>query len=131
MEHRLAVGDIAPDFSLPDVEGGAVALDPASSSATVVVFTANGCPYALAWHDRIQDVARDYEARGVRVLQIVSNDESGAPLDTVERMRERVELRDLSLTDPLTGLYNHRVFYQRGDQLREIRRFNCFVSKIP
>lgn len=90
MDARLAVGDLAPDFSLPDVDGDAVGLDAATSPATVVVFTANGCPYALAWHDRIQAVARDYADRGVRVLQIVSNDESGAPLDSVERMRERV-----------------------------------------
>ena len=31
---------------------------------TVVVFTCNHCPYALAWHDRILDVARDYDDRG-------------------------------------------------------------------
>lgn len=90
MADRIAVGDVAPPFVLPDVDGTDVALDPASSPATVVVFTANGCPYALAWHDRIQAVARDYADRGVRVLQVVSNDEEGAPLDTVEKMRERV-----------------------------------------
>ena len=33
---------------------------------TAVVFTCNHCPYALAWHDRILDVAREYEDRGVR-----------------------------------------------------------------
>ena len=42
--------------------------------AAVVVFTCNHCPYALAWHERIQDVARDYADRGVRVLQINPND---------------------------------------------------------
>lgn len=96
MADRIAVGDVAPAFTLPDPYGVEVALDPASSAATVVVFTANGCPYALAWHDRIQSVARDYADRGVRVLQIVSNDEEGAPLDTVERMRERVENGELA-----------------------------------
>ncbi len=90
MGSRLDVGDVAPDFTLPGTDGQPQSLDAASSTATVVVFTANGCPYALAWHDRIQDVARDYADRGVRVLQIVSNDEAGAPLDTLETMRERV-----------------------------------------
>lgn len=90
MADRIAVGDVAPPFVLPDVDGSDVALAPETSPATVVVFTANGCPYALAWHDRIQSVARDYADRGVRVLQVVSNDEEGAPLDTVEKMRERV-----------------------------------------
>jgi len=93
---RLDVGDIAPHFTLPATGGEDVSLDAASSAATVVVFTANGCPYALAWHDRIQSVARDYADRGVRVLQIVSNDEAGAPLDTLETMRERVANGELA-----------------------------------
>ena len=54
-----------------------------SNLATVVVFTSNGCPYALAWHDRIQDVARDYADRGVLLVQVVSNDSELQPLDSV------------------------------------------------
>ena len=88
---RLDVGDRAPEFDLPDVSGGRVQLDAAAASATVVVFTANGCPFALAWHDRIQDVARDYAPADVAVLQVLSNDDSTHPEDSVERMRERVE----------------------------------------
>jgi hypothetical protein len=66
-------------------------LDAAAASATVVVFTANGCPFALAWHDRIQDVARDYAHAGVVVLHVLSNDDNTHPEDSVERMRERVK----------------------------------------
>ena len=89
MNHRLSVGDTAPTFTLPDARGGDVTLDPSSALATVVVFTANGCPYALAWHDRIQQVARDYAGRQVAVVQIVSNDETGHPEDSLESMRLR------------------------------------------
>ncbi|WP_328475302.1 thioredoxin family protein [Actinoplanes sp. NBC_00393] len=87
---RLTVGDKAPAFTLPDTDGTLVSLAPAEQAATVVVFTANGCPYARAWHDRIQDVARDYADRGVVVLQIISNDETGAPQDTAAVMAARV-----------------------------------------
>jgi peroxiredoxin len=90
MNHRLSVGDIAPLFTLPDARGGDVTLDPAAAAATVVVFTASGCPYALAWHDRIQQVARDYAGQGVVVLQVVGNDETGHPEDSLESMRGRV-----------------------------------------
>ena len=89
MNHRLSVGDTAPTFTLPEARGGDVALDPSAAPATVVVFTANGCPYALAWHDRIQQVARDYAGRQVAVVQIVSNDETGHPEDSLESMRLR------------------------------------------
>ena len=91
MTRRLSVGDTAPRFTLPDARGGEVALEPDAAAATVVVFTANGCPYALAWHDRIQQVARDYTSRDVTVIQVVSNDETGHPEDSVASMRKRVE----------------------------------------
>ena len=51
-----AVGDRAPAFTLPDTEG--TMHEPGGAPATVVVFTCNHCPYALAWHDRIVGVAR-------------------------------------------------------------------------
>jgi peroxiredoxin len=87
---RLAVGDPAPPFELPDTDGVPVALEPARHAASVVVFTANGCPYARAWHDRVQQVARDYADRDVTVLQVVSNDAADHPEDSVESMRQRV-----------------------------------------
>lgn len=87
---RLAVGDPAPRVALPDTAGQVVAHDPAASAASVVVFTANGCPYARAWHDRLQQLARDYADRGVAVLQVVSNDDADHPEDSLEAMRQRV-----------------------------------------
>jgi peroxiredoxin len=91
MNHRLSVGDTAPVFTLPDARGGDVTLDPPAAAATVVVFTANGCPFALAWHDRIQQLARDYSGRDVTVIQVVGNDETGHLEDSLESMRQRAE----------------------------------------
>ena len=91
MTPRLSVGDVAPAFTLPGPDGGEVTLDPAAAAVTVVVFTANGCPYALAWHDRIQQVVRDYAGRNVTVIQVVSNDETGHPEDSLASMRRRMD----------------------------------------
>ena len=93
---RLDVGDPAPLFELPDPEGARVGARAAAHAASVVVFTANGCPYARAWHDRIQAVARDYTDRDVAVLQVVSNDDSDHPEDSVEAMRQRVAAGELA-----------------------------------
>jgi peroxiredoxin len=93
---RLAVGDPAPLFELSDPDGTVVALEPAAHAASVVVFTANGCPFALAWHDRIQDVARDYADRDVAVLQVVSNDDADHPEDSIDAMRHRVAAGQLA-----------------------------------
>jgi len=56
----------------------------------VVVFTCNHCPYALAWHDRIAQAARDYADRGVRFLAINSNDSVRYPRDSYAAMQARV-----------------------------------------
>jgi len=83
-----AIGDRAPAFELPDTGGGLHA--PGGAPATVVVFTCNHCPYAVAWQDRLVAVARDYAPRGVRVLAICSNDAERYPRDSPAAMAAAV-----------------------------------------
>jgi peroxiredoxin len=87
----IAIGEQAPDFRLPAVGGGEHGLATETSPATVVYWTCNHCPYALAWHERLLEVAREYSDRGVRVLAINSNDAERYPADSFEAMAERVE----------------------------------------
>ena len=83
----IAIGEMAPDFTLPDTDGAEHSLP--EGEVAVVIFTCNHCPYALAWHDRILQVARDYEH--VHFLAINPNDAERYPADSYEAMRERVE----------------------------------------
>jgi peroxiredoxin len=105
----LAIGAPAPPFTLPDTHGAPTPLSDGAAAATVVVFTCNHCPYALAWHERIQGVARDYGARGVRTLQINANDAVRYPHDSVEAMAARVDAGDFA------GPYLH-------DETQEVAR---------
>jgi peroxiredoxin len=89
-----AVGDRAPDFTLPDTAGDEHSLLGGTALSTVVVFTCNHCPYALAWQDRINDAARDYADRGVRFLAVNSNDAERYPRDSFEAMQRRVRDED-------------------------------------
>jgi AhpC/TSA family len=82
----LAIGEPVPTFTLPDARGGEAGLD--GAAAAVVVFTCNHCPYALAWHDRIVDVARDVD---IPVLLVNPNDAERYPRDSFDAMRQRVE----------------------------------------
>ncbi len=84
----LRIGEEVPTFELPDTNGDIHS--PGDALATVVVFTCNHCPYALAWHDRIAQVARDYAESGVRVLAINANDSDRYPRDSYEAMKRRV-----------------------------------------
>jgi peroxiredoxin len=87
----LAPGAQAPSFVLPATDGTTHALPaPGEASATMVVFTCNHCPYALAWHDRIVAVAHDYADRGVRSFAINANDAERYPDDSFAKMRDRV-----------------------------------------
>jgi AhpC/TSA family protein len=86
----LAIGAAAPPFTLPDTEATPTSLLDGAGPATVVVFTCNHCPYALAWHERLQAVSRDYAPRGVRTLQINANDAARYPRDSLAAMADRV-----------------------------------------
>ncbi len=86
------VGKPAPGLALVDTSGHVFELAEAGEiAATVIVWTCNHCPYALAWHDRIAGVASDYESRGVRFAAVNSNDAERYPRDSLEAMRERVD----------------------------------------
>ncbi len=76
----------APDFSLPDTDGD----EHGPEGITVVAFTCNHCPYALAWHDRLLSVAEDYADRDVRMLLVNPNNAESHPRDSFDAMRERV-----------------------------------------
>jgi peroxiredoxin len=83
----LAVGDAAPDFSLPavgDAEASLGAL--AGRPAVAVVFSCNHCPYVLAWEDRLNAIAREYEPRGLSVVAINANDAGKYPADSFPNM---------------------------------------------
>ena len=88
---KLAPGDPALNFTLPATNGQTYTLWEAltQAKAVAVVFTCNHCPYARAWEDRINAIARDYAPRGVRLLAINSNDPSISPGDSWENMIKR------------------------------------------
>jgi len=80
----IGIGDQAPEFELSDTDG-----DPQEfETPAVVIFTCNHCPYALGWHARLMQVARDY--KDVHFYAINPNDGQRYPADSFEAMKERV-----------------------------------------
>lgn len=90
------VGDVVETFALPRAGGGEHRIDPGAHPATIVLWTCNHCPYALAWHERLQSVIRDYAGRDVDVVQINANDAGKHPDDSFEAMVARVEAGDFA-----------------------------------
>lgn len=94
---KLKIGDKAPDFSLPGVDGKAYSLsDLKSKKILVVVFMCNHCPYVQAYIERIKSVQSDYGIKGVEVIGINSNDEVNYPDDSFEKMIDFNKARKLN-----------------------------------
>ncbi|WP_116124389.1 redoxin domain-containing protein [Lewinella sp. IMCC34183] len=74
----LAVGSQAPDFTLPGADGEMHSLaDYADAEVVVIAFTANHCPTAQAYEQRLIDFQRDYADRGVQLIAISPNSPLG------------------------------------------------------
>jgi peroxiredoxin len=81
----LPIGSLAPDFSLPGVDGKIHKLsDYAASPVLVIVFTCNHCPIAQMYEKRIAQLAADYKDRGVAVVAIQPNDPKALRIDELD-----------------------------------------------
>jgi peroxiredoxin len=83
-------GAIAPDFSLPGVDGKTYSLKEfRDARALVVIFMCNHCPYVIAVQDRINALAKKYSGQSVKLVGINSNDVANYPDDSFENMKKR------------------------------------------
>jgi peroxiredoxin len=88
----LELGTVAPDFSLGDTDGRTVTLgDFAGSSALLVMFICNHCPFVKHVSDELARLGREYPPRGAAIVAISSNDPEQYPDDAPPRMREEKE----------------------------------------
>jgi peroxiredoxin len=78
----LKIGQSAPDFNLPGVDGRNHKLtDFDKANILVVIFTCNHCPTAQAYEQRIKKLSADYKPKGVAVVAISPNDPNAVRLD--------------------------------------------------
>ena len=85
----LPLGTPAPDFRLPDPAGRVISRDDfAERPVLLVMFLCNHCPYVRHVGEEIVRLARAYQARGVGVVAISSNDVAQHPEDGPAAMAE-------------------------------------------
>jgi peroxiredoxin len=69
-----AIGATVADFTLPDTNGKQKSLSELKGQkGTVVFFTSARCPMVVAYHERIQKIAQDYQDKGINVIGINAN----------------------------------------------------------
>jgi peroxiredoxin len=95
----LPLGTQAPSFALSDPSGKKYSLeDFKSAPALLVVFMCNHCPYVKHIRSQFADFAKEYQARGVAVVGINSNDTVTHPEDSPEKMA--IEIKTNNYTFP-------------------------------
>ncbi len=84
-DHKtLAIGSSAPAFSLPGVDGKTYSLDSfREGKILVIVFTADHCPTAQAYEDRIMDLYREFHPKGVEFVLISPNSPEAVCLEEI------------------------------------------------
>ena len=95
----VPLGTVAPNFELPDTTGKLVSLRQFKDApALLVMFICNHCPFVKHIRRGLAQFARDYQARGVAIVAINSNDVASYPEDSPARMAD--ELRQAGYTFP-------------------------------
>ena len=83
----IALGTKAPDFVLPDTDGRVVRLDDfADAPGLLVMFLCNHCPFVIHLREALASLVKQYQARGMSVVAINSNDVEAFPADSPEAM---------------------------------------------
>jgi peroxiredoxin len=95
----LSLGTSAPVFNLPDTKGNMVSLaDFKEAPALLVIFMCNHCPFVKHILSEMIELIEEYQARGVAVVGINSNDVASFPEDSPEMMAEVAEKAGFTFT---------------------------------
>ncbi len=95
----IDIGTPLPSFSLPDFDGKTVTdADFAGSKALLVTFICNHCPFVRHIRQDFSRVVKEYQAKGLRVVAIASNDTKEFPEDGPAGMKE--EAAEVGYTFP-------------------------------
>lgn len=84
---ELEVGATAPNFTAAGVDGKEVSLaNNKGAKATVIAFTCNRCPVAIAYEDRFIAFSKKYSGKDVQFIAINVNSS-----EDLEAMKQRAE----------------------------------------
>lgn len=83
------IGQYAPDFELPGVDGSVhhLAKYLRQFRAVGVIFMCNHCPYVRLYLDRLKQVQVEFQDQGVTLIGINANDDTHYPDDSFENMK--------------------------------------------
>jgi len=94
----LEIGQTAPDFLLPGIDGRDYSLkDFDDSKFLVIMFICNHCPTAQSYEDRMIQLVNDYQDKGVGFLAVSPNDPLAVRLDEMGYTDLGDDLEDMKI----------------------------------
>lgn len=93
----LEPGDTAPGFNLKNIDGKMVSpQDYPDAKGFIIVFTANTCPYANAYEDRLVALGKKFNSNGYPVIAINPNSPEASSGDSYKKMQEKAKSKNFS-----------------------------------
>ncbi len=124
---QLKIGDAAPDFRLPGIDGRDYTLaDFASAEVLMVVFLSNHCPFSHAAETRLIPLAKEFASKGLAVVAINPNSPEGLRLDELGWSQYDDSFEDMKLYArdqgfPFPYLYD-------GDRQVAAKAYGCLAT---
>ena len=123
----LAIGDAAPDFALPGIDGRTYKLsDFAGPDVLMVLFTSNHCPTSHGIEKRLQKLRDDLRGRSFGLVAINPNHPDGLSLDELGYGEYNDSFADMKPYAASLG-WDFPYLYD-GDQQLIARAYGCLAT---
>lgn len=124
---NLQIGDPAPDFSLPGIDGKTWSLaDFKDGKVLVVFFTSNHCPTSHGAADRLKSFLADYRPRGMAFVAINPNHPEGLSIDELGYSKYSDGFEDMKLYAAEEG-FDFPYLYD-GETQNVARAYGCLTT---
>ncbi|MEZ6062585.1 MAG: thioredoxin family protein [Planctomycetaceae bacterium] len=111
----LSLGTVAPDFSLTNVDGSTVRRSDFRGKPLLVIFMCNHCPFVIHLRPALAKFAAEYQAKGLGIVGISSNDIGTHPQDGPEEMK----------TEARTAGYQFPYLYDETQEAAQAYKAAC------
>lgn len=93
----LEPGDTAPGFNLKNIDGKMISPESfPNAKGFIIVFTANTCPYAIAYEDRLIALDKKFAPQNYPVIAINPNPSALSSGDSYEKMQKKSKIKGFS-----------------------------------
>lgn len=106
-DEKLKVGNMAPDFTLPDVNNNNVSLSDYKEHLVLIEFWASWCPYCQAENPMLVMLHNAYKSKGFKILGVSLDTDKNKWIDGIENENLGYDhVSDLKGFDsPIANLY--------------------------